>query len=345
MSCGGNPPLGYNLDSNGKLIVNESEAEVVKLIFEYYEKGFSYQKIADHLNKHGYKTKLGGSFTKNSFISILRQEKYIGTYFWNRRSARNSLHKRNDSSHKPVAAQVLVNDEHEPIITKEQFERVQALLRSRAGGFACNATKHHYMLGGMKKLKCAECGRYMVGEMRTSHGRKYIVYSCPNHKIKDLSSVENNGVILKKCPTIEINGESLNNFVAQAILINIMPKSYINNINKAIAMYDVNKELYTKKKRIEKNIDNITEAIAQSGSSVLIEKLKTFEKKLEEINNEIENNKTPIRLNDENFSTVREKLVKHLTNSTDINVIDFLNEIIDTIIIGNDEVIVKLKIN
>ncbi len=36
---GGKPPLGYNVDSDGYLIINENEANAVRLMFQLYSEG------------------------------------------------------------------------------------------------------------------------------------------------------------------------------------------------------------------------------------------------------------------------------------------------------------------
>ena len=76
------------------------------------------------------------------------------------------------------------------IITKEQFQRVQEALAARASGKAGSKRRHHYMLSGLKIMKCAECGSYMVGVARTSHGKGYTTYACPKHKSDGCSTKE-----------------------------------------------------------------------------------------------------------------------------------------------------------
>ena len=72
--CGGVPPLGYNVVDK-KLVINESEAEIVRRIFDMYENNFSYKQMAEDLNSKGYRTKFGQLFTYNSFSS-----KALSTY-------------------------------------------------------------------------------------------------------------------------------------------------------------------------------------------------------------------------------------------------------------------------
>ena len=85
---GGCPPLGYDLDENRHLIVNESEAQAVRIIFQMFADGHGYTTIIDYLNAHGYKTKRGKMFGKNSLYEILNNEKYTGVFVFNKAAAR-----------------------------------------------------------------------------------------------------------------------------------------------------------------------------------------------------------------------------------------------------------------
>ncbi|MCQ5128167.1 recombinase family protein [Butyricicoccus faecihominis] len=81
---GGIPPLGYDVDPlTRKLVINEREAEAVRLIFSMFLEGHGYTKMRDKLNSRGYTTKHGQPFGKNSLHEILRNEKYTGVYTYN----------------------------------------------------------------------------------------------------------------------------------------------------------------------------------------------------------------------------------------------------------------------
>ena len=47
---GGRTPLGYNLDEDRHLIINEHEAEAVKIIFQMFADGYGYMAIINYLN-------------------------------------------------------------------------------------------------------------------------------------------------------------------------------------------------------------------------------------------------------------------------------------------------------
>ena len=54
---GGVPPLGYHT-GNGKLIVVDSEAEIVRLVFRRYAELGSVRRLKDELDARGIKSKL-----------------------------------------------------------------------------------------------------------------------------------------------------------------------------------------------------------------------------------------------------------------------------------------------
>ena len=80
---GGTAPFGYKIVDK-HYIIDEREAEGVRMIFRMYLDGKGYTEIARALAEKGYKTKLGRNFSKVSLHDILRNEKYIGIYTFNK---------------------------------------------------------------------------------------------------------------------------------------------------------------------------------------------------------------------------------------------------------------------
>lgn len=79
---GGRPAIGYIADKNNKsLTVNEEKTEAVRLVFEFKNKGLSFQKIADKLNELGHTTALDKPFKAMQVKRIYdRKELYTGMY-------------------------------------------------------------------------------------------------------------------------------------------------------------------------------------------------------------------------------------------------------------------------
>ena len=69
--------LGYDM-VDGKLVINEKEAVIVRRIFELYLQGNSFISICHILENEGYTPMHGGRWSKSTVMGMLRNEKYCG---------------------------------------------------------------------------------------------------------------------------------------------------------------------------------------------------------------------------------------------------------------------------
>ena len=77
---GGRCPFGYIVQDH-RLVINEKEAEIVRLMFEWKKKGTPMLTIAETLNEKGYRTRKGTTFQAQSVRSVLGNEPlYRGLY-------------------------------------------------------------------------------------------------------------------------------------------------------------------------------------------------------------------------------------------------------------------------
>lgn len=74
------PPLGYDLDGDGRLMVNQGEADLVRRIFRLYIENKSMPQVAFQLNKEGIDTKRGGRWNASQVKKVLENELYLGRY-------------------------------------------------------------------------------------------------------------------------------------------------------------------------------------------------------------------------------------------------------------------------
>lgn len=103
---------GYDHDENGKLIINEEQATVVRKIFNWYLGGLSINSIIKELERQTILSPSGkDKWNKRSLEVMLSNEKYTG-----------AVRLFND---KKLDVQYLASDNHPAIITKEIFEAVQ----------------------------------------------------------------------------------------------------------------------------------------------------------------------------------------------------------------------------
>ncbi len=259
MHNGGIPPLGLDV-VNQHYIINEAEAEIVRKIFRWYaDEGYSYKRIAQCLNDLGYHNKLGKPFKSSSIRDLLLNEKYLGTYIYNRRSSKDANCKRNNSKEKESDKVIRHENAFPAIIDKETFEKVKKLMDSRKGRNACYQAQEVYLLSGL--IKCGKCGSNMHGNRKRSNrnGSYHVTYKC-NCRDKQGTKICNNKEINKK-------------YIERAVLHYIETMCIADNfklIMKALRDYaktqvdtDQEQALLSKRlKKTEKEISNIINAIA-----------------------------------------------------------------------------------
>ena len=188
--------FGYLKDeqNKNKLVVDQYAADIVRDIFKWKLEGVSPQDIADALNKLGvlspmeYKRSLGMKFTTSfktnakatwsagTVIRILKNPIYTGVLVQGKETTPSyKVHKRitKDESEWSV-----IEDSHEAIISKIDFDSVQKVLkcdtRRSPGGKAVG------LFSGM--VFCGDCGASMVRKTVPAGEKKYVYYVCSAHK-------------------------------------------------------------------------------------------------------------------------------------------------------------------
>ena len=71
-------PFGYRIQ-NGQIQIAEHEAEVVRMIFDHYTAGMSYDRLADKLNGQDVPYVPGKPWNKNMVARVLQDERYLGS--------------------------------------------------------------------------------------------------------------------------------------------------------------------------------------------------------------------------------------------------------------------------
>lgn len=262
---GGIPPLGYDVDpTTRKLVVNETEAVAVRLIFRLYNEGYGYGYIQDQLNARGYRSKANRPFGKNSLYSILANEKYSGMYVFNRAASRDDFSKtRNTHTSKEDGDIIRIDGGVPAVVSKGDFDTARRRMeenRHRPGAYSA---KENYLLSGL--VVCGECGHAMTGNMRYS-GRnktKYASYKC--------SYRANN----KACKNKEIRKEYLEQFVLSEMQRLIFNDSAIPKLVEKLNDYQTQRTardsadtevVRAKVADIDRQIGNIIGAIASGFS-------------------------------------------------------------------------------
>ena len=147
---GNTAPYGYRLEE-GQLKIEETEAAVVRRIFEMRLSGMGQVAITQELNRQGIQPRDGKPWTVYRVRYILSNERYIGDSLFQKKYIADPL------SHKSVRNhgerdQYYIHNTHEGIISRETFQKVQESFQSRTSP---QKKKPHLFV---HRIQCPQCG-------------------------------------------------------------------------------------------------------------------------------------------------------------------------------------------
>ena len=165
----GSVPYGYRIGEDGRPVVYEPEAEVVRRIFrQYVHEGMVGLDIARQLTRDDAPTWRAGSRWQNSYVhSLLGKEVYKGTWWYGK--ARWVATEGRDR----VIAQpedTWIGVPFPPLVDEQTWDRAQALKKQRASLSKRN-TKVFFLLQHL--VKCSECGLLLGCRSKTRATAKY----------------------------------------------------------------------------------------------------------------------------------------------------------------------------
>ena len=336
--------------NKNKLVIDTEAAEVVKLIFNLYEQGNGVTKIALNLNDKGiltptkYKMSKGINFKnqgknieywcESTVSKILKNEVYIGNMVqgYNKKLS----YKSKKMVNQPKSKWIIVENTHEPIITKEQFYKVQEIFKNKTR--RCKNGEVHLFAN---KLVCLDCGTKLY---KCRNDRNYIYFSCKGSK-----------KLYGNCTTHSIGYENLKNLILKKIREKILVFFNFDNISDNLFVSNDNlnkaKLLENKALLLSKEMENINKAIKElylnkvSGkvpeevfedlnSSFLADKYEK-QKELTKLENDLSNLKEK-ELNSKFIKEQKEKIIDHFKNFTELNY-DIINSFIEYIEIGEKD--------
>jgi site-specific DNA recombinase len=176
---GGNyDPAGYKR-KNGELVINEEEAKHVQEAYNLYELTHSITKVQAQLKELQYPV-----WRFRRYNDILRSKLYCGYVSF---------------------AGEHYKGKHDPIITEDQFDRVQILLSRHKGRNAGKAKES--LLSGL--MVCSICGEQFVTHSCMDRGKKYRYYLC---RARRFSSEYD-----KKCMNKSWNAEKLEGLIIEEL--------------------------------------------------------------------------------------------------------------------------------
>lgn len=174
--------LGYTKDTSGNLIIVQEEADIVRRIFREFLAGKSTRRIALELMRDGIPTATGRSKWHDSTIrSMLRNEKYMGDVLLQKTYTSDFLSKKKVKNLGELP-QYYVENNHEPIISRETFQQVQGELLRREHLYSESGMREthscKYALSG--RMICSCCGS-SYRRMRSNVPTQNTIWRCKMH--------------------------------------------------------------------------------------------------------------------------------------------------------------------
>ena len=254
---GGIVPLGYKLDDDHHLVIDEPNALVVRRIYQMILDGRTPASICRILNAEGKRTATGRTFNHNSITRLLSNERYIGTFIWR------------DVRRTGVVPRILDD---------RTFYAVQELRKSRQHHKGVAKRSENYMLTG--KIFCGRCGSPMVGKSGTGRGGCiYYYYNCQHH-------IDGSG-----CPARPVRTDKLEDRVVQVTTKILSQPDAIKAIaRQAIAIQKERREslevqsLKAQVSDLSKKLDNCLKAIDKGAfSEALCNHMHEYESRLKDL--------------------------------------------------------------
>lgn len=163
---------GYRM-INARLEIVPEEAEVVRRIFDMYLSGIGSCAIARQLNRESI-TLRGSLWVPATIRRMVKNEKYIGDLMLQKRYTpdfRNKRQKRNQGQ----VRRYYVTGSHEPIISKEDYEKAQAVIEHKNSERVFQpVTERIHLYRGL--LTCDICGKHYLFKNKR---QKYLNRSTP----------------------------------------------------------------------------------------------------------------------------------------------------------------------
>ena len=197
----GTPAYGYkNVD--GKMVIDEEKAAIVRRMFASVMEGKSGAKIANELQAEGIPTARGGKWQSSVIINMIRNETYIGVAVFQKTYKDDQFNSRVNYGEKGMYR---IEGHHEPIVSEEVFRAANFAVDNNAREKGITKSRKYtkrYALSG--KVFCGECG----GKCKRKKIYGEVWYGCDTH-VKDK----------KKCRQLPVRAD-----MVEAAFVNMMNK-------------------------------------------------------------------------------------------------------------------------
>ena len=277
-----------------KFEINEEQAEIVRMIFDWYVSGMGCRRITNKLNEMNIPSYTGRRWAQSTITNILHQEKYVGDLISQKYYVSNPLtHKR--LRNYGEKEKYYVKNHHEGIISRDVWNEAQRLLakRRQESKLTNREYKSRYTrkYAFSSKIRCAFCGTNYVRRMTSKNKSEddYNIYwtcykkSANTKDCKD--SIWISDKYLKEAFVLLYNSIIKNKHKTKDLLLNAI-KDVVND-NDYRKKIDT---LYSEKEILEKRMSNLIDMKLDD-----YDHKEAYSTKEQEINQKLEDIKEKIK--------------------------------------------------
>ena len=229
----GRSMLGYDV-KDGKMTVNEDGAKIVRLIFhKFVDEGKGTHVIARELREEGILPCRVKEWQNTVILRVIRNEKYCGDLVQKKTFTPDFL-SHEKKYNRGQEEFVIIKDHHEPIISRELFDKANRILDAKSLSQEGKA-KHSSRYPFSGKIKCGRCGASYVARYKTrkdgSRYKSWRCYEAANHGRPHIDKAGNQ---------VGCYGESIRNEDAVYLLylvcreLKINRRKVVDNLTKSI---------------------------------------------------------------------------------------------------------------
>ena len=252
--------LGY--DRVGKeMVINPEQARTVRLIYDMYLDGCGLAKIKDELERRGYKTAQGMDKWYPTVIShVLKNSFYCGIITYHKEYVKDYLKQKKVKNYGEIEF-THVQGTHEPIVTVEEFERVQKLMAEKTNNMPYlnkgkqKGKKPRTTVWG--KLLICECGHTFNMRRWDRAGR------APGNAYQCYSSVRTGSYESRKKKGLPLDGICQSPMIPEwrlQMMANLIFRKYLSEQEKVLALANSILEAHIGDTEEEENTQALLEA-------------------------------------------------------------------------------------
>ncbi len=165
------------VDENRKLQLGKPEdVQFVRDLFTQYAAGSTTRQLAQMAESRGYISSKGKPWSVNGITALLKKQVYIGHLVYGKHQYSKYQPRTVAGKHRPKQDWTVIENNHEPIVSVDLFNRVQQLLQERRTHTSPTGKASEFVLSGL--VRCAHCGSSMHGDGYNGHTH----YTCGTYK-------------------------------------------------------------------------------------------------------------------------------------------------------------------